>query len=233
MAETEQKAVVLLSGGLDSTTTAAMARAQGFVWHGLTISYGQRHAIEARAAARVAASLGAERHVVQHLDLRAFGGSALTDNIDVPKSATVAEMPRGIPVTYVPARNTIFLSLALAYAETIEAHDIFIGVSAVDYSGYPDCRPDFIRAFEQVARLGTRFGVEGAAVNIRAPLIQMSKADTIREAVRLGADLSLTHSCYDPTEDGLACGFCDSCLLRKKGFEEAGVADPTRYAATA
>ncbi len=231
MTENDQKAVVLLSGGLDSATSAAIARAQGYSWHGLTISYGQRHAIEARAAARVAAALGAASHVVQHLDLRAFGGSALTDNIAVPKSATVAEMPQGIPVTYVPARNTIFLSLALAYAETIGANDVFIGVSAVDYSGYPDCRPDFIRAFEQVARLGTRVGIEGAAVTIRAPLINMSKADTIREAVQLGVDLSLTHSCYDPTEDGLACSFCDSCLLRKKGFEEAGVTDPTRYAA--
>lgn len=224
------KAVVLLSGGLDSATTAAIARERGFALYALTFRYGQRHEIEAGAAQRVAAALGVTRHVFESIDLRAFGGSALTDTLDVPKSSSVDGIGRGIPVTYVPARNTIFLAFALAYAETIGASDIFIGVNAVDYSGYPDCRPEFITAFERLASLATKVGVEGASIKIHAPLIEMSKADIVREGTRLGVDFSLTHSCYDPMSKGLACGRCDSCLLRRQGFAQAGMVDPLPYA---
>jgi 7-cyano-7-deazaguanine synthase len=225
-------AVVLLSGGLDSATTAAIARERGFALHALTIRYGQRHEIELAAAARVAAAIGVKHHIVQAVDLRAFGGSALTDDIDVPKAAAVRDIATHVPVTYVPARNTIFLALALAYAESIGARDIFIGVSAVDYSGYPDCRPAFIEAFEKLARVATKAGAEGAAFAVHAPLIALSKAETIKEGLRLGVDYALTHSCYDPTPDSAACGRCDSCLLRRQGFASAGAADPIRYAAT-
>ena len=230
MAEQESKAVVLLSGGVDSATTAAVARERGFELFALTLRYGQRHEIETHAARRVAETLGVAQHVFQTIDLRTFGGSALTGSIEVPKSASVSRIGSGIPITYVPARNTIFLALALAYAETIGSNDIFIGVNAVDYSGYPDCRPEFITAFERLANLATRAGVEGARIAIHAPLINMPKADIIKEGHRLGVDFSLTHSCYDPTQEGLACGFCDSCLLRKQGFDEGGIPDPTRYA---
>ncbi|MFQ5592357.1 MAG: 7-cyano-7-deazaguanine synthase QueC [Phycisphaerae bacterium] len=226
-------AVVLLSGGVDSATTAALAGEQGFTVHALTFQYGQRHGIETVSAARIARALAVSRHIVQTIDMRKFGGSALTDSISVPKSAGVAELSAAIPPTYVPARNTIFLAFALALAETIGSSSIFIGVNAVDYSGYPDCRPEFLAAFEVLARLATRAGVEGTAFRIHAPLLRWSKADIIREAIRLGVDLGLTHSCYDPTPDGLACGFCDSCLLRKKGFSEAGVPDPARYVESA
>lgn len=219
-------AVVLLSGGLDSTTVASIAREQGFRLLALTIDYNQRHRIELEHAARIAVTFGAERHVVLPLDLRAFGGSALTDDIAVPKGGVEA----GIPVTYVPARNTVFLSLALAWAESAGATDLFIGVNALDYSGYPDCRPDFIRAFEALADTATKAGDGGAHFTIHTPLIDMSKADIVREAARLGVDLGTTWSCYDPAPSGAHCGLCDSCRLRRKGFEEAGIADPTRYA---
>jgi 7-cyano-7-deazaguanine synthase len=225
----QPKAVVLLSGGLDSATTAAMAKKSGYAVYALTFMYGQRHAVESEAAKRVAQAIGVAEHRYQKIDLRAFGGSALTDDIDVPKSPDADHMPKGIPVTYVPARNTIFLSFAVGYAEVIGAFDIFMGVSAVDYSGYPDCRPEFISSFQQTARLGTKAGIEGAELTIHAPLIDMSKAETIREAHRLGVDLALTHSCYDPDPSGKACGSCDSCLLRSRGFEEAGLPDPTIY----
>ncbi|UCE58926.1 MAG: 7-cyano-7-deazaguanine synthase QueC [Phycisphaerales bacterium] len=229
MAKTASKAVILLSGGLDSATTAAIAREQGFALHSLTFAYGQRHAVELQAAVRVAESLSVAQHVVQTIDLRAFGGSALTDSIDVPKSADPSAIRPGIPITYVPARNTIFLAFALAFAETIASKDIFIGVNAVDYSGYPDCREEYIAKFEELARLATKAGVEGAQFKLHTPLIACSKAEIIREGVRLGVDLSLTHSCYDPGLEGLACGFCDSCLLRKKGYADAGIPDPTEY----
>jgi 7-cyano-7-deazaguanine synthase len=218
---------------LDSATTAAVARDKGFALHALSFRYGQRHTIEIEAARRVAESLRVSEHVVQTIDLSrggGIGGSALTDEIEVPKSSEGSEPPPGIPVTYVPARNTIFLSFALSYAEVIGSKDIFIGVNAVDYSGYPDCRPEFIAAFEKLARLGTKAGIEGAPIRIHTPLMSMSKADIIREGARLGVDFALTHSCYDPTEAGLACGSCDSCRLRKNGFQEAGIPDPTRYA---
>lgn len=231
MAETTPKAVVLLSGGIDSATTAAIAARDGFAPHALTFRYGQRHAVELEAAARVAKALGVARHVVQTIDLRAFGGSALTADLDVPKAASVATMGGGIPITYVPARNTIFLSFALALAEVIESTDIFIGVNAVDYSGYPDCRPAFIDAFQRLADVATKAGVSGRSMRIHTPLISMSKADIIREGLRLGVDFSLTHSCYDPSPDGVACGRCDSCLLRLEGFRQVDVADPIRYIA--
>lgn len=224
-----RSAVVLLSGGLDSATTAAIALSKGYVVHALTIDYGQRHAVEIDAAGRVARALGVYRHVLQYIDLRAFGGSALTADIEVPKSrpnAPVAE----IPITYVPARNTILLSFALAMAEVIGSSDLFLGVNAVDYSGYPDCRPEYLAAFERMANLATKAGVAGARFTIHAPLIDWTKAKIITTGIELGVDLSLTHSCYDPNEDGLACGACDSCVLRRRGFEEAGVPDPTRYA---
>ncbi|MEA3051056.1 MAG: 7-cyano-7-deazaguanine synthase [Sphingomonadales bacterium] len=220
-------AVALVSGGLDSMVAAGRAREDGFSLLALTVDYGQRHRIELDAAERVAAALGAERHVVLPLDLTAFGGSALTDDIAVPKDGVGAS----IPVTYVPARNTIFLSLALGWAEAAGAADLFIGVNALDYSGYPDCRPDFIAAFERLAVLGTNAGSEGRPFHIHAPLQHMSKADIVREAARLGLDTGLTWSCYDPAPGGAHCGLCDSCRLRRKGFEEAGLADPTHYAA--
>ncbi len=230
MSDPKPKAVVLLSGGIDSATAAAVAQDRGFDLRAITFRYGQRHAVETEAAARIAKALQVRQHVFQSIDLRALGGSALTDAIEVPKSAGVSRIGDGIPVTYVPARNTIFLSLALGFAEAIGSSDIFIGVNAMDYSGYPDCRPEFVKAFEQLANLATKAAVEGTRFTIHAPLIAMSKADIIREGHRLGVDLRLTHSCYDPTPDGLACGFCDSCLLRKQGFEQAGIPDPARYA---
>jgi 7-cyano-7-deazaguanine synthase len=222
-------AVVLLSGGIDSTTTLAIAIAEGYEAYALSFDYGQRHQLEIKAARRVANSLGAKAHRVAKIDLRIFGGSALTDDLDVPKQRSETEIAHGIPITYVPARNTIFLAYALAWAEGIPADDIFLGVNAIDYSGYPDCRPEFIEAFEDLANLGTKAGVEGRRFQIHTPLIQFSKAEIIREAVRLGIDLSLTHSCYDPSPEGLACGECDSCRLRLKGFREAGLKDPIRY----
>jgi 7-cyano-7-deazaguanine synthase len=223
-------AVVLLSGGIDSTTTLAIAIADGYETYALSFDYGQRHCIETEAARRVAKSLGAKEHRIAKIDLRVFGGSALTDDVDVPKQRAEKEIASGIPVTYVPARNTIFLAYALAWAEVIPANDIFIGVNAIDYSGYPDCRPEFIEAFENLANLATKAGVEGRHFQIHTPLIKSSKAEIIRKAVELGVDLSLTHSCYDPTQEGVACGECDSCLLRLKGFREAGMKDPIRYA---
>lgn len=229
----EKKAVVLLSGGLDSATVLAMARAEGFAACALSFAYGQRHALELAAAARVAESLGAREHRVMRLDLGALGGSALTDPaIDVPKLREFSEMESGIPVTYVPARNTIFLSFALAYAEVLGARDVFIGVNALDYSGYPDCRPEFIAAFQRVANLATAQSVSGQGeVRIHAPLIAMSKAEIIRAGAALGVDYAMTLSCYDPVgESAEACGACDSCRLRRKGFQEAGLPDPTRYA---
>jgi 7-cyano-7-deazaguanine synthase len=221
------RAVILLSGGLDSATVLALARAEGRDCHALSIVYGQRHHVELHAAQRVAADIGVAEHVVLPLDLRVFGASALTADIDVPKDAVDAP---GIPVTYVPARNTIFLALALGYAEAREAKEIWIGVNALDFSGYPDCRPEFIDAFRQVILTGTRSGVEHAEPRLIAPLLHMTKGDIIRRGVELGVDYALTHSCYDPAPDGRACGHCDSCLLRRKGFEEAGVDDPTKYA---
>lgn len=221
------RAVCLLSGGLDSTTCLAIARQAGFDCYCLSFDYGQRHKIELAAAARVASALHAVEHRTTTIDLRIFGGSALTSSIDVPKDRHGDEMTREIPITYVPARNTIFLSFALAYAEVTGSSHIFIGVNAIDYSGYPDCRPEFIAAFERMANLATKAGVEGhTALNIETPLITMTKADITRKALELGIDLSLTHSCYDPDADGLACRRCDSCLLRKKGFAEAGHDDP-------
>lgn len=211
--------------------SAALAREAGYRLLALSIDYNQRHRVELAAARRVATELGAERHVVLPLDLSAFGGSALTDDIDVPKDGVGAEGQGGIPVTYVPARNTIFLSLALGWSEAAGARDLFIGVNALDYSGYPDCRPEFIHAFEGLAELATKAGVEGAPFRIRAPLQHMTKADIAREGARLGLDMGLSWSCYDPAPGGLHCGLCDSCRLRAKGFEEAGIADPTRYAA--
>ncbi len=224
-----KRAVVLLSGGIDSTTTLAIAIAEGYEAYALSFDYGQRHQIEVEAARRVANSLGAREHRVAKIDLRIFGGSALTDDVTVPKQRSETEIAHGIPVTYVPARNTIFLAYALAWAEVISAADIFIGVNAIDYSGYPDCRPEFIKGFENLANLGTKAGVEGSRFHIHTPLIKFSKAEIIRKAVELHVDLSLTHSCYDPSPEGLACGECDSCLLRLKGFREAGMKDPIRY----
>jgi 7-cyano-7-deazaguanine synthase len=224
---TSKKAVVLVSGGLDSATVLAMARAQDFACYVLSFDYGQRHRVELQAAARVAAALGAEEHKTISLDLGGIGGSALTDAaIAVPE-----EGGEGIPVTYVPARNTVFLALALGWAEVLGAQDIFIGVNAVDYSGYPDCRPEFIAAFEKTANLATRSGVEGRSFHIHTPLIQMSKADIIRAGLRLGVDYAITVSCYQADEQGRACGRCDSCRLRRAGFIAAGTADPTPYAA--
>jgi 7-cyano-7-deazaguanine synthase len=224
-----KRAVVLLSGGIDSTTTLAIAISEGHEAYALSFDYGQRHQIETKAAHRIADSLGTKEHRVAKIDLRIFGGSALTDNVDVPKQRSETEIAHGIPVTYVPARNTIFLAYALAWAEVIPAGDIFLGVNAIDYSGYPDCRSEFIEAFENLANLGTKAGVEGRRFQIHTPLIKFSKAEIIRKSVELGVDLSLTHSCYDPSSEGLACGECDSCLLRLKGFREAGLKDPIRY----
>ena len=223
-------AVVLLSGGLDSATALAIARAEGYETHALSFHYGQRHERELASAEKVAQSLGAREHRIAQIDLRVFAGSALTAEVEVPKTRSATEMTSGIPTTYVPARNTIFLSYALAWAEVLGATDIFIGANAVDYSGYPDCRPEFIRAFEQLAKLATRAGVEGARFAIHAPLLALSKAAIIRRGLSLGVDYALTHSCYDPTSDGLACGACDSCQLRLKGFREAGLSDPIAYA---
>ena len=226
-----RKAVVLLSGGLDSSTSLAIAQAEGFEIHALTFQYGQRHAIEIEAARRIARRMDAVQHVVATIDLRAFGGSALTGDIPVPKVRSDREIGEGIPVTYVPARNTVFLSFALAFAETIESSDVFIGVNALDYSGYPDCRPDFIAAFERMANLGTRVGVEGVRpFRIHTPLIALSKAEIIRRGLELGVDYGLTVSCYDPGADGAACGHCDACKLRIEGFATVGVTDPVRYA---
>ena len=220
-----KSAVVLLSGGLDSMVCAAIARERGYSVVALTVDYNQRHRVELEAARRIASQL-ADRHIVLPLDLRAFGGSALTDDIAVPKEG----VGEGIPVTYVPARNTIFLSLALGLAEASGARDLFIGVNALDYSGYPDCRPEFVSEFERLANLATKAGVEGEPFKIHAPLQDMSKADIAREAQRLGLDAGLSHSCYDPAEDGRACGCCDACVLRARGFAEAGIVDPTEYA---
>jgi 7-cyano-7-deazaguanine synthase len=223
-------AVVLLSGGLDSATVAAIARRQGFLPYALSIDYGQRHKFELEASRRVAQAMAVKEHRIVKVDLSQFGASALVGSMAVPKGRSADEMRSGIPVTYVPARNTVFLSLALAYAEVLGAGDLFIGVNAIDYSGYPDCREEYIRAFERLANLATKAGVEGSLrFVIHTPLIRMSKAEIVRRGVELGVDFSLTHSCYDPDADGRACGSCDACLLRRRGFDEAGIEDPTSY----
>jgi 7-cyano-7-deazaguanine synthase len=228
-----QLAIVLLSGGIDSTTTLAIAQHEGFRVQALTFQYGQRHAMEIAAARRVAQAYGVERHLIVPMDLQLFGGSALTDDIEVPKGRDLHDIAQGIPVTYVPARNTIFLAYALACAEVAQSEDIFIGVNALDYSGYPDCRPEFIHAFEAMAHLATKAAVEGhQRLHIHTPLIALSKAQIIQRGVELGVDYALTHSCYDPESDGVACGRCDSCLLRLKGFAEAGLSDPIAYRLT-
>ena len=225
-----KKAIVLLSGGLDSTTTLAIARDQGYETYAMSFRYGQRHTVELQCAKEVANTLGVKQRTIVDIDLRTFGGSALTADIKVPKDRSDAEMGDGIPITYVPARNTIFLSYALAWAEVLAADTIFIGVNAIDYSGYPDCRPEYIAAYQAMANLATQAGVEGKTkLKIRAPLIDKTKAEIIQIGAALGVDYSLTLSCYDPDADGRACGGCDSCLLRKKGFKEAGIPDPTRY----
>lgn len=228
-----EAAVVLLSGGLDSATTLAIARAEGYVCHALSFRYGQRHDREIRAAAEVATALGAASHRVLRVDLGRIGGSALTGDLAVPKGRRHPEIGEGIPATYVPARNTIFLSHALALAEVLGAQDLYLGVNAIDYSGYPDCRPEYLAAFEAMARLGTRAGIEGAAIRIHAPLIELGKGEIVRRGLALGVDYSLTHSCYDPDPDGAACGACDACQLRLRGFAEAGASDPIRYRAAA
>jgi 7-cyano-7-deazaguanine synthase len=226
------KAVLLLSGGVDSTTTAAIALHEGFDVHALSVRYGQRHAVELDAARRVAERLGIQRHVIVDLDLRAFGGSALTADVAVPKDTPLAEIGARIPPTYVPARNTIFLSLALAWAETLGARDIFLGANALDYSGYPDCRPEYLEAYVRMADLATRAGVEeGARLRIHTPLLRLTKAEIVTRGVALGLDYGMTSSCYDPAADGAACGRCEACLLRLKGFAEAGLPDPARYQA--
>jgi 7-cyano-7-deazaguanine synthase len=224
-------AVVLLSGGLDSATTLAIARSEGFELYALSFRYGQRHAIELAAAAAVAEALGARRHLVMDIDLRAIGGSALTGTLDVPKGRPPEAIASGIPITYVPARNTIFLAFALAWAEVLEASDIFIGVNALDYSGYPDCRPEYIAAFERMANLATKAATEGRRLTIHTPLIQLTKREIVARGLELGVDFSLTLSCYDPDPDGAACGQCDACQLRLKGFRENGLEDPARYRA--
>ncbi len=227
---TPEKAVVLSSGGLDSTTVIAIAQSEGFEIYSLSFDYGQRHVYELKAAARIAERFQVAKHMVIRIDLHAIGGSALTDNLDVPKSRSLKTMSSEIPITYVPARNTIFLSYALAWAEVLKSANIFIGVNAVDFSGYPDCRPEFIAAFEHMANLATKIGVEGKTrVRIRTPLLHLNKARIIAKGAELGVDYAITHSCYDPSPQGLACGQCDSCLLRRKGFIEAGIPDPTRY----
>jgi 7-cyano-7-deazaguanine synthase len=224
------KAVVLLSGGLDSSTTLAIANSQGYALYALTFRYGQKHEIEIEAAKKVAAHLAVAQHIIADINLRIFGGSALTGDMEVPKARQMEEISDGIPVTYVPARNTILLSFALAWAETLPATDIFIGVNAVDYSGYPDCRPEYIEAYQRMANLATRVGVEGKQkLTIHAPLIFMSKAKIIKTGVKMGVDYSLTNTCYDPTPDGIPCGECDACILRLKGFKEAGMEDPLKY----
>jgi len=224
-------AVVLLSGGLDSATTLAIARAEGFAPHAMSFRYGQRHALELSSAAAVARAQGAVEHRVVDIDLRSFGGSALTDDIAVPKDRSAAELAGGIPITYVPARNTIFLAFAVGWAEVLGAADIFLGVNAVDYSGYPDCRPEYITAFERMANLATRAAVEGRRLRIHAPLMQMGKSQIIARGLELGVDYGLTLSCYDPAPDGAACAHCDACQLRLKGFRELGRPDPARYRA--
>jgi 7-cyano-7-deazaguanine synthase len=229
-AEPGPRAVVLLSGGLDSATAMAAARAEGFELYALTVDYSQRHRAELAAARRIARALGAARHLIFRMDLTRIGGSALTSDAPVPKGRPEKRMAASIPVTYVPARNTMLLAVALGWAETLGCRDIFIGVNALDYSGYPDCRPAFIRSFERTANRGTKAGVEGVRFRIRAPLIHLTKAAIIRKAAGLGVPLELTHSCYDPDPEGRACGACDSCRLRRKGFREAGIPDPTRYA---
>lgn len=225
----EKKAIVLLSGGIDSATTLAMALQEHYFVIALSFDYGQRHFVELDAAKKVGVHLGVPKHFIFPLELDAIGGSALTSNIEVPKRRTESEIGHGIPTTYVPARNTIFLSVALAFAETWNAPTVFIGANVVDYSGYPDCRPEYLEAFEYMANLGTRLGAEGHPVKIIAPLINMTKADIIKKALELGIDLGITFSCYDPDEGGLACGACDACQIRRRGFHEAGVLDPTRY----
>ena len=226
----KRRAVVLLSGGLDSTTTLAIARSEGYEIYALTFRYGQRHEVEIEAARHIAQLYGVAEHVVAEIDLRVFGGSALTANLEVPKDRALEEMAQGIPVTYVPARNTIFLSFALAWAEVLGASDIFIGVNALDYSGYPDCRPEYIEAFQRMADLATRAGVEGSQkLDIHTPLISWSKAQIVKKGIELGVDYSLTVTCYDPSADGAACGQCDACLLRLKGFAENAMTDPARY----
>jgi len=223
-------AVILCSGGIDSTTALAAANKQGYGLYCLSFAYGQRHGIELEAARRVAQAFSCKQHLVMDIDMGSIGGSALTDTIAVPKGRSQAQLSQGIPVTYVPARNTIFLSFALAWAEVLGIIDIFIGVNAVDYSGYPDCRPEYLSAFETMANLATKAGVEGKKITLHAPLIHLTKAQIIQKGIALGVDYGMTHSCYDPAPDGRACGGCDSCILRKKGFHEAGVQDPTRYA---
>ena len=227
---TDKKAVILSSGGLDSTTVMAIAKHDGYLIYSLSFSYGQRHKVELEAAKKVADKIGVEKHLVINLDLHKIGQSALTSNTEVPKNRNDKTISANIPVTYVPARNTIFLSYALAWAEVIRSSDIFIGVNAIDYSGYPDCRPEYIEAFEKMANLATKAGVEKITkIEINTPLLNMSKAQIIKKGIELGVDYSLTHSCYDPNPEGVACGRCDSCILRKKGFEEAGVKDPIKY----
>ncbi|WP_263379463.1 7-cyano-7-deazaguanine synthase QueC [Granulicella paludicola] len=226
----ERKAVVLLSGGLDSTTVLAIAGTQGYAAYALSFDYGQNHKVELEAASRVAKQLGAKQHVIAKVDLRSFGGSALTTDEPVPKNRTDEAIGHGIPSTYVPARNTVFLSLALAWAETLGATDIFIGVNALDYSGYPDCRPEFIEAFETMANLGTKIGIEGSdRIRIHTPLMTMNKKEIVETGMKLGLDYGMTITCYDPSATGEACGACDACHLRLKGFAEAGVSDPTKY----
>ena len=224
------KAVVLASGGLDSTVTAALAKREGHELYFLTVAYGQRHEIEVERARQIARALDVSKHIVLEMDLRAIGGSALTSDQPVPKDRTESTRESSIPSTYVPARNTLFLALALGYAETIDASLVYLGANVVDYSGYPDCRPEFLTAFEEVARLGTRAGVEGKGIAIRAPLLSLSKADIIQLGASLDVPFHLTHSCYDPLVSGLACGRCDSCLIRREGFRAAGISDPTEYA---
>lgn len=226
----DNPAVVLFSGGLDSTTTLAIAKSLGYTPYALSFRYGQRHSVELESAQGIAQSMGVRTHIIAEVDLRCFGGSALTDDITVPKGRDQEEMGKSIPITYVPARNTIFLSFALAWAETLNAQDIFVGVNALDYSGYPDCRPEYIAAYEAMANLATKAGVEGKQqLTIHTPLIELTKAEIIQRGLELGVDYTNTVSCYDPSATGEACGQCDSCLLRRKGFAEAGVADPTRY----
>ncbi len=222
-----KKCVVLVSGGVDSATALAVALSQGFAVYAISFNYGQRHLVELRSAQRVVAALGAAEHIIIEVDMRAIGASALTGTIEVPKGRSLDDIAHDIPVTYVPARNTVFLSLALSWAEALEAYDIFIGVNALDYSGYPDCRPEFIQAFETMANLGTRAGVQGRRFRIQTPLIALTKGEIIRLGLGLGVDYSLTHSCYDPDKDGRPCGACDSCQLRRKGFLEAGVTEPS------
>jgi len=224
-----KKAVVLFSGGLDSTTTLAIARAEKYQSYAISFIYGQRHYHEIKTARRIIQQFDIKDHMILNIPLSNIGGSALTDEIEVPKNRPEGHLSNNIPITYVPARNTIFLAYALAWAETLNAFDLFIGVNALDYSGYPDCRPEYIKAFEHMANLATKAGIEGQKFCIHTPLIQLTKAQIIRKGIKLGVDYSITHSCYDPDESGRACGYCDSCLLRKKGFKEAGVPDPTRY----